>query len=126
MVFALSSGSAKGDAARTALAQDDIWLAPGHMPLEVIRTLRKAVVSQAIKEQDALAAFTALAAAEIAYIDTSPMLIRGVWAMRHNVSAYDAAYLVVALQHAARLVTLDGDLARAAEQVAPGIPVTLL
>lgn len=46
--------------------------------------------------------------------------------MRHNVSACGAAYLAVAVQHEARLVTLDGRLSRAAAQIAPSIPVTVL
>jgi predicted nucleic acid-binding protein len=126
MVFALSSPSAQGDAARAVLAQDDLWLAPAHMPLEVIRTLRKAMVSGAMTEADAAAAYQALATAEITYIGTTPLLIAAVWAMRHNVSAYDAAYLAVAAQHEAQLVTLDSRLAKAAEQVAPLVSIVLI
>jgi predicted nucleic acid-binding protein len=126
MVFALSSPSAQGDAARAVLAQDDLWLAPAHMPLEVIRTLRKATVSGAITEADAAAAYQALAAAEITYIGTTPPLLAAVWEMRHNVTAYDAAYLAVAAQHQAQLVTLDNHLAKAAEQVAPLISIVLI
>jgi predicted nucleic acid-binding protein len=126
MVFALSSPSAQGDAARAILAQDNLWLAPAHMPLEVIRTLRKAIISGAMTEADAAAAYQALATAEIIYMGTSPLLLAAVWAMRHNVSAYDAAYLAVAAQHEARLLTLDSRLAKAAEQVAPLVSVVLL
>jgi predicted nucleic acid-binding protein len=96
------------------------------MPLEVIRTLRMAIVSGAMAEADATAAYQALAGAEITYIGTSAQLLAAVWAMRHNVSAYDAAYLAVAAQHEARLLTLDSRLAKAAEQVAPLVSVVLL
>jgi predicted nucleic acid-binding protein len=126
MVFALSSGSPQGDAARSILARDDLWFAPAHMPLEVIRTLRKAVLSGALTEADAVAAFQALETAEITYIGTTRMLLRAVWAMRHHVSAYDAAYLAIALQYEAPLVTLDARLATAAAQVAPNVPTVLL
>jgi predicted nucleic acid-binding protein len=126
MVFALSSPTAQGHAARTALAQDVLWLAPAHMPLEVIRTLRKAVVGGAMTEQDAVAAYEALAGAEITYVGMTAALLSSVWAMRQNVSAYDAAYLAVAILHDARLVTLDGRLAKAAQQVAPLVSVLLL
>ena len=126
MVFALSSASSQGDAARSVLSQDDLWIAPAHMPLEVIRTLRKAVVGGAMTENDVAAAFQALEAAEITYVGTNPLLLRAVWAMRHNVSAYDAAYLAVAVQHEAQLVTLDSRLAKAAAQVAPLVSVVLL
>jgi predicted nucleic acid-binding protein len=126
MVFALSSPTADGEAARSAMAADDTGLGPAHMPLEVIRTLRKAVVSGRLRENDAVAAYDALLAAEITYIGTSEALLRAVWAMRHNVSAYDAAYLVIAAEHEARLVTFDARLAKAAEQVAPFVSVLTL
>jgi predicted nucleic acid-binding protein len=84
MVFALSSPSAQGDAARSVLAQDHLWLAPAHMPLEVIRTLRKAVDGGAMTEDDVVAAFQALDAAEITYVGMTPLLLRAVWAMRHK------------------------------------------
>jgi predicted nucleic acid-binding protein len=45
--------------------------------------------------------------------------------MRHNVSAYDAAYLAVAAERGAQLVTFDAKLAKAAEQVVPSVPVLM-
>jgi predicted nucleic acid-binding protein len=126
MVFALSSPTMQGDAARKVLAADVLWLAPAHMPLEVIRTLRKAVVSGAMTEKDAVAAYEALAGAEITYIGMTASLLASVWAMRQNVSAYAAAYLAVAALHDAQLVTLDSRLAKAAQQIAPLVPVVLL
>jgi len=65
-------------------------------------------------------------AAEITYIGTEKTLLRAVWAMRHNVSAYDAAYLAVAAEYGARLITFDARLATAAEQVAPLVSVLKL
>jgi predicted nucleic acid-binding protein len=126
MVFALSSPTAQGDAARAALTADDTWFGPEHMPLEVISTLRKAVVGSHLAEEDAVAAYTALMAAEITYVGASDALLRAVWAMRHNVSAYDAAYLAVAAEYGGRLVTFDARLVKAAEQAAPLVPVLKL
>ena len=126
MVFALSSPTSQGDAARSAMTADDAWFGPAHMPLEVIRTLRKAVVAGRMTEDDVAAAFTALMAAEITYVGAGEALLRAVWSMRHNVSAYDAAYLAVAAEYGARLVTFDARLAKAAEQVAPLVPVLKL
>jgi predicted nucleic acid-binding protein len=126
MVVALSSPAVAGDAARAAMTADDTWLAPAHMPLEVLRTLRRAVVGGHLEEDDAVAAFTALLSSEITYAGASHTLLRAVWAMRHNVSAYDAAYLAVAIEHDATLVTFDGRLAAAATQVAPKLAVVLL
>jgi predicted nucleic acid-binding protein len=123
MVLALASPTDKGDAARAVLTADDLWFAPAHMPLEVIRTLRKAVIGGQLVEPDALAAFGALMAAEITYSGATDTLLQAVWGMRHNVSAYDAAYLAVAAERGAQLVTFDTRLAKAAERVVPHIPV---
>jgi predicted nucleic acid-binding protein len=125
MVLALASPTDKGDAARAVLTSDDLWFAPAHMPLEVIRTLRKAVVDGQLAEPDAVAAFGALMTAEITYTGATDTLLQVVWLMRHNISAYDAAYLAVAAERGARLVTFDTRLAKAAEQVAPNVPVLM-
>jgi predicted nucleic acid-binding protein len=125
MVLALASPTDKGDAARAVLTADDLWFAPAHMPLEVIRTLRKAVVGGQLAEADADAAFGALMAAEVTYAGATDALLQAVWGMRHNVSAYDAAYLVVAAERGAQLVTFDARLAKAAEQVVPSVPVLM-
>lgn len=125
MVVALSGATAKGDAARAALTRGDIWLAPAHMPLEVMRTLRRAVVHGHTSEDDAVAAFVALTSAEITYVGATDSLLRAAWAMRHNVSAYDAAYLALAAEYEARLVTFDARLAAAATRMAPTVPVVI-
>ncbi|NNH72468.1 type II toxin-antitoxin system VapC family toxin [Nocardia uniformis] len=126
MVMALSSPSTQGDAARAAMLADDVWIAPAHMPLEVLRTLRKAVLGDRLTAKDADAAVGALTAMQIEFIGTDIALLQAVWAMRHNVSVYDAAYLAIAATHDAPLVTFDARLAKAAEQAAPSIRVTLL
>ncbi len=56
----------------------------------------------------------------------SMSLLHAVWAMRHNVSVYDAAYLAVAAMQDAPLVTFDARLAKAAEQTKAPIRVVLL
>lgn len=40
-----------------------------------------------------------------------------VWAWRHSVNPYDSAYLAVALEHDARMVTGDAKLARACKML---------
>jgi predicted nucleic acid-binding protein len=125
MILALVSPTDKGDAARAALTSDDLWCAPAHMPLEVIHALRKAVVKRQLAEPDANAAFDALMAAEVAYIGATDPLLHAVWAMRHHVSAYDSAYLAVAAERDATLVTFDARLAKAAAQALPHVPVLM-
>ncbi|WP_282778454.1 type II toxin-antitoxin system VapC family toxin [Nocardia sp. CC201C] len=126
MVVALSSPSAQGDAARAAMLADDGWIAPAHMPLEVLRTVRKAVLGDRLSTKDVDAAFGALTAMQIEYVGTDLALLQAVWAMRHNVSVYDAAYLAVAAVHEAPLVTFDARLAKAAERATPNVRVVLL
>jgi predicted nucleic acid-binding protein len=125
MVVALTSSTEQGNAARSALTADDVWIAPAHMPFEVIRTLRKAVVTHRLAEEAAVAAFAALAASELIYINANKGLLRAAWSMRHNVPAYDAAYLAVAAEYEATLLTFDGPLAKAAGQIAPFISVRM-
>jgi predicted nucleic acid-binding protein len=125
-VMALVSPAGAGDSARAALLTDDILIAPAHMPLEVLRTLGKAVVGNHLSVDDADAAFQALIAMQVDYVGTDIVLLQAVWAMRHNISVYDAAYLAVAAMHDAPLVTFDARLANAAERVKPGIRVNLL
>ncbi|MBF6100147.1 type II toxin-antitoxin system VapC family toxin [Nocardia cyriacigeorgica] len=126
MVMALTSPTAQGDAARLAMLGDDDWAAPGHMPLEVLRTLHKAVLRNQLAAHDADAAAGALTAMQIRYVDTDDIMLRSVWAMRHNISVYDAAYLTVAVLNDAHLITFDARLAKAAAQTEPDVNVVLL
>ncbi len=125
-VMALVSPAVHGESARAAMAADDDWIAPAHMPLEVLRTLRKAVLGDRLTTDDAQAAFQTLTAMQIEYAGTDVLLLQTVWAMRHNISVYDAAYLAVAAMHGAPVITFDERLADAAARVRPDITVSLL
>ena len=46
------------------------------------------------------------------------LLIRQIWQLRHNFSAYDAAYIVLAEKLGAALITRDGQLASASGHAA--------
>jgi predicted nucleic acid-binding protein len=126
MVFAYAGLTERAQVAREALRADGDWIAPGHMSIEVIRTLSKAVAGGHLTPTDANTAFDALTSSAIRYIETDRAIMRAVWSMRHNVSAYDAAYLAIARIHDARLVTFDRRLAKAAEQAQPHIAVQVL
>ncbi|MFI6312427.1 type II toxin-antitoxin system VapC family toxin [Nocardia fusca] len=126
MVMALAGSSDRGEAARTALFADDEWAAPAHMPLEVVRTLHKAALTDQLAGADADAAFRTLTAMQITYVETDSLLLHTVWKLRHNVSSYDAAYLAVAALHDAPLVTFDARLAKGALQAMPEVTVTVL
>lgn len=126
MVMALAGPSDRGEAARSALFADDEWAAPAHMPLEVVRTLHKAALTNQLATADAEAAFRAMAAVQITYVETDSLLLHTVWKLRHDVSIYDAAYLAVAALHDAPLITFDSRLAKGALQVVPEVDVTVL
>ena len=87
-------------------------IAPDLLDAEVMSALRSQVMSHRICEARALEALDRLAAMlikRIPYRTLMPMA----WELRHNVSAYDARYVVMARIHGATLITADGRLARA-------------
>lgn len=126
LVLALTSGAPQGDAARAALAGDDGWLAPAHMPGEVLRTLHKAVLRKQLDRADAEAAADAVTALAIEYVLPDALLLRIAWAWRHNISIYDGLYVAVAAEHSAAVITADNRLASAAARLDIPVAVTLL
>lgn len=126
IVVAFTSSGSAGDAARAALLADVDWWAPAHMPLEAARTWHRAVLNKRLAKDDADSAFNTLAAAQIRYTAPDRALLHWIWTVRHNVSAYDAAYLALAAEYDAPLVTFDARLATAAELVTPALHVRLL
>lgn len=126
MVMALVDSAERGDAARAAMLADNMWVAPAHLPLEVLRVLGRAVREHRLAADDGDAALQALIAMQVEYVGFDSTVLQAIWAIRHNISSYDAAYLVVAAMYDVQLVTFDARLARAAEQVRPDIRVQLL
>lgn len=105
-----------GDAARRALTQEPDWVAPAHMPVEVLRTLRRYEAASILTTAQADAFAAEVGAATVRYAPPESWLLAAIWARRHNVSPYDAGYLALAEMHDVPLVTLDERLARAAGQ----------
>jgi predicted nucleic acid-binding protein len=115
-VRSLVDGGPAGNAARRALTGDPDWAAPAHMPVEVLRTLRRYESGNILTSVQADLFAAEVAGATLRYALPEPWLLAAVWARRHNVSPYDAGYLALAEQYDAPLVTLDERLAKAAEQ----------
>lgn len=115
-VRALIDDSAAGDAARRVLTGDPDWAAPAHMPVEVLRTLRRYEAAGILPSANAGIFAAEVAAAAVRYAPPEPWLLAAAWARRHNVSPYDAGYLALAERYSVPLVTLDERLARAADQ----------
>lgn len=106
--------SPRGKRVDALVEADPIVAAPHLVDVEVAGVLRRAVLSGALDANRAGLALDHLAQAPLRRFPMAPMLSRA-WALRHNVSAYDAMYLVLAQTLRATLVTGDGRLLRAAE-----------
>lgn len=113
-VRALVDDGPAGDAARPALTDDPDWVAPAHMPVEVLRTLRRYQAAGVLTKAQADVFAAEVGEATVRYTPPEPWLLAAIWARRHNVSPYDAGYLALAEMYDAPLVTLDERLARAA------------
>lgn len=93
--------------------------APELLDIEVAAVFRKAALAgrlSADRAQEALAFLRDLPMTRIGHRD----LALAVFALRDNLTAYDAAYIVVARTVGATLLTADGPLARAPRL---GVPV---
>lgn len=98
-------------------------LVSGVWPLEIAHSLTKAMRNHRIGDtdiQDARALIRELAP-EIADVPLSASTQLLELTMRHQLTAYDASYLALAMRHMLPLVTLDRRLADAAK--AEGVPV---
>lgn len=108
---ALADDGPVGAVARAELARDAHWVAPDHCVAEVFSALRGLWLGRKITLARVEEALTALEAMELDVVPVRRLLVR-MWALRHDVSGYDAAYLVLAEALACPLVTADARLAR--------------
>ncbi len=92
-------------------------IAPQHLTAEVASVIRGWSLSQQITDAEALRAFREF---DELSIEQMPMLslLPAVYELRHNVSAYDAMYVVLARAAQCSLLTLDAHLVAAAPDCA--------
>jgi len=97
---------------REMLEREAPWLAPIHVDLEVVSALRRYVF---LKRLSPARAAQALHDYRLAPLDRRPVtpLLDRIWALRDNLTAYDAAYVALAESTSASLVTRDAKLAAA-------------
>jgi predicted nucleic acid-binding protein len=92
--------------------------APHLIDLEVAQVLRRLVRQEVISSRRAEEAVGDLLDLRLARYPHFALLPR-IWQLRHNFSAYDAAYIVLAEKLGAPLVTRDTRLASASGHAAP-------
>lgn len=94
------------------LKAGDALFAPAHLDAEVVSALRGMARGNHGLEQMVPRALTHLAGFPIRRMPLPPLLDR-MWELRHNITAYDAAYVALAERLEAVLVTCDARLATA-------------
>lgn len=93
------------------IADPEISLhAPQLLPIEVLHVLRRRVATGATMPAKALEAIGYLEDLDLNYHDHLPFA-RRIWALRGNLTAYDAAYVALAEALPATLITSDRKLA---------------
>lgn len=102
-----------------AIADRDL-LAPDLVNPEVLSVLRRWRAAALLTGRDAESAVRALVMAPVVRYPTD-LLLHSMWALRHVVTTYDAAYVALARWTGRPLLTADARLGRA-----PGLGVELL
>lgn len=105
-------------AVRAALEGID-GVAPALLDAEVLHAITRYVRRGEMSDERAQQALGLLIDADIDRFPIAP-LVAGAWALRHNVSSYDAFYIALARSLGCPLVTCDRALARA-----PGLGITV-
>jgi predicted nucleic acid-binding protein len=111
--------SVTGERVERALGDAEL-VAPDVVNPEVVQSLRGLERSGKLTSARASAAIARLAESDISRVPTR-MLLRDMWSMRANLSAYDACYVALARALECPLLTVDEPLTRA-----PRLGVTLI
>jgi len=112
---AVADGGDLGRRFRERLREERL-AAPDLLRVEVLSVIRRQANRRALSPQRAEEAVADLLDLPITVFPTAPLL-RRVWELRGNLSAYDACYLALAEALEATLLTGDAGLA-----AAPGVP----
>jgi predicted nucleic acid-binding protein len=100
------------DGLRRRLGAEPFLDAPSAMDLEVLHTLRRLVIQGRMPASTAALAVGAFAALQIRRHGTEALLGR-IWQLRHNLTAYDAAYVALAEALGVTLLTADARISTA-------------
>lgn len=108
---AVADGGLDGDVCRSAIA-GEVLLAPDLLRVEVLSVIRRHAVSGQLTKRQADDAVGDLLSLPIRVYPTEPLL-RRCWALRGNLTAYDACYVALAEELNVTLLTADAKLANA-------------
>jgi predicted nucleic acid-binding protein len=112
--------TAIGQRLEPLLTQNRVF-SPELLDVEILSVLRREARLGRVAADRAQDALEDLAAWDVERVPHRDLL-EDAWALRHNVSAYDAFYVATARRHAATLLTLDGSLSRAGQL---GVPIQI-
>jgi predicted nucleic acid-binding protein len=108
-------GTAAGDAVANRLVEERGFAAPELLPCEVLAVLRRDERRGMLTGPRAAAALQDLEDMPVTLFSTRPLVPRA-WELRHNYSAADAMYVVLAEALSESLLTGDRGLACAAQR----------
>jgi predicted nucleic acid-binding protein len=112
LLFADASKDARVFEAAEIIGADVHWVVPEHWRIEVLSALRGLSRAELLSESKATEAVAWVTSATVAILPT-PTITERVWGLRHNLTAYDAAYVATAEHFGATLVTADARIERA-------------
>ncbi len=120
--FALLDEGPIGETCRTALTDDDRWIAPEHWMVEVASVIRGNLLGGKITPAHAADAIAALGGI-FPLVPRTQVLLPRMWELHPNITTYDAGYIAAAEAYGCALITTDSRVA-----CAPGIrcPVEVL
>ncbi|MGW7446716.1 type II toxin-antitoxin system VapC family toxin [Kitasatospora sp. NPDC054795] len=112
LVLALADQGPRGIRARAELTSGGEWVAPEHIVIEVMQSLRGLYLAKELTAERVAELTRELAAVTIRKVEVAPLLGR-IWELKDNLTPDDAAYVAVAERYGVPLVTADLRLMRA-------------
>ena len=97
---------------RDILYNEEAWVAPAHIDLEVLNALRRYVMLRRLTPAQATAAVADYLQLALERHSVAGFITR-IWELRDNMTAYDAAYIALAESRSISVVTRDKKLASA-------------
>jgi predicted nucleic acid-binding protein len=110
-VAAVAEGGRRGRTVKAALAAEGHWAVPEHFALEVVNAFRGLWLGRVLDDAGFEIAVEAVQSAELDVWPSRELLPR-IRQLASNATAYDAAYLALAEDTGAILLTTDPKLAR--------------